>query len=275
MSSCPGIGASPTSETVRQLDGTRATLPRSSPDANPSNVGFTEVCVVARQPGALPKPVIDVWTGQIEEFDLCQLPDRLGRVVVWDDVRGDRALSLDIAGIVLAIEQYFGIKANLDTNATAHLGHFSGPLLSNDKLLHFPTPSDLEAIERRIAVIDLSSGGLARLRWLDVIPSLRRHYTHVIGVDKCVLDFRERDAAFKPPDGLSDLALQTLQACDYWLLARDASIFRRLEPSAEEKSFEFTKLIQDLCDCIALANDIETATGLIAKMQFATFGARA
>src|SRR5215475_4275547 len=76
---------------------------------DPTNDGLTEICVVARQPGALPKPVIDVWTGQIGELDLRQLPDRLGRVVVWDDVRGDRAHSREIAGIVLAIERYFGI----------------------------------------------------------------------------------------------------------------------------------------------------------------------
>jgi hypothetical protein len=243
---------------------------------DPSNDGLTEICVVARQPGALPKPVIDVWTGQIGELDLSQLPDHLGRVVVWDDVRGDRALSREIAGIVLAIEQYFGIKANLDSNATAHLGHFSGPFLSNDKFLHPFTPSDRDAIERRTAVIDLSSGGLTRLRWLDIIPSLRRYYTHVIGVDMSVPDLCELDAAFEPPHGLSDLALHTMQACDYWLLARDESIFRRVELSADERSFEFTKLIQDLSDCMASApNDIETAIGSIATRQFATFGARA
>jgi hypothetical protein len=240
-----------------------------------SNDGLTEICVVARQPGALPKPVIDVWTGQIGELDLCQLPDRLGRVVVWDDVRGDRALSREIAGIVLAIEQYFGIKANLDTNATAHLGQFSGPFLLNDKLLHISTLSDRDAIERRTAVIDLSSGGLTRLRWLDIIPSLRRHYTHVIGVDMSVPDLCELDAAFEPPHRLSDLALHTTRACDYWLLARAEPISRRVELSAEERSFDFTKLIQDLCDCIASApNDIETAMGSIATRQFATFGVR-
>lgn len=229
-----------------------------------SNDGLAEICVVARQPGALPKPVIDVWTGQIGELDLSQLPDHLGRVVVWDDVRGDRALSREIAGIVLAIEQYFGIKANLDSNATAHLGHFSGPFLSNDKFLHTFTPSDRDAIERRTAVIDLGSGGLTRLRWLDIIPSLRRYYAHVIGVDMSVPGLCEFDAAFEPPHRLSDLALRTMQACDYWLLARDKSISRRVELSAEGRSFELTKLIQDLCDCIASApNDIETAIGSI------------
>jgi hypothetical protein len=242
---------------------------------DPSNDGFTEICVVARQPGALPKPVIDVWTSQIGELDIRQLPDRLGRVVVWDDVRGERALSREIANIASAIDEYFGIKINLDTNATAHLGHFNGPFLSNDKLLHVSTPSDLAAIGRHTAVIDLSSGGLTRLRWLDIIPSLRRYYTHVIGVDMSVPGFCEFDGAFEPPHGLSDLSLHTMQACDYWLLARDASISRRVELSAEERSFEFTKLIQDLCDCIASApNDLETAIGSIATSQFAMFGTR-
>ena len=238
-----------------------------------SNEGLTEICVVARQPGALPKPLIDVWTGRMGELDIRQLPDRVGRVVVWDDIRGDRALSREIANTALAIEQYFGLKVNLDTNATAHLGHFSGPFLSNDKLLHISTPSDRDAIERRIAVIDLSSGGLTRLRWLDIISSLRRHYTHIIGVDISVPDFCELDAAYNPPHGLSDLALQTMRTCDCWLLAR-ASISHRLELSAEERSFEFTKLIRDLCDCIASA-PIETAIASIAKKQFAMFGARA
>jgi hypothetical protein len=241
-----------------------------------SNDGLSEICVIARQPGVLPRPVIDVWTGQIGRLDLRQLSDRLGKVVVWDDVRGDRSLSRGIADIVSAIELYFGIEANLDTNATAHLGHFKGPFLSNDGLFHISTPSDLEAIGRHTAVIDLSSGGLTRLRWLDIIPSLRRYYAHVVGVDMSVPDFCELDAAFEPPHGLSDLALQTMRACDYWLLARDASISGRLELSAEERSFEFTKLIQDLCDCIASAsNDIETAIGSIAARQFAMFGGRA
>lgn len=246
----------------------RATIDQSNDD-------LTEICVVARQPGASPKPVIDVWTGQIGELDLCQLPDRLGRVVVWDDIRGGRALSREIAGIVLAIERYFGIKANLDSNATTHISHFSGPLPSNDKLLHIFTQSDRDAIERRIAVIDLGSGGLTRLRWLDIIPTLRRYYTHVIGIDISVLGFREFDAAFEPRR-LPDLVLHTMRACDFWLLARDEPIFRRVELSAEERSFEFTKLIQDLCDCIASApNDIGTAIGSIATRRFATFGARA
>lgn len=240
---------------------------------DPSNDGLIEICVVARQPGALPKPVIDVWTGQIGALDVCQLPDRLGRVVVWDDVRSDRAPLREVADIISTIERCFGLQANLDANATAHLGRFKGPFLSNDRLLHISTSSDLVAIGRHIAVVDLSSGGLTRLHWLDIIPLLRRYYTHVIGVDMSVPDFCELDAEFKPPHGLSDLALQTMRACDFWLLAQGTSISGRSELSAEERSIQLTRLIQDLCNCIASApNDIATAIGSIATRQFAMFG---
>ncbi len=241
-----------------------------------SNDGLAELCVIARQPGTLPNAVIDVWTGQIGTLDLAQLPERFGRVVVWDDVRGDRALSREIADILLAIEEYFRIKPNLDSNASAHLGHSGGLLRSIDKLLHTFKPGYPGAIGRRIAVIDLSSSGLTRLRWQDSIPSLRGYYTWVIGVDFSHPDLCELDAAFGPPHGLSDLALDAMQACDYWLLASDESISGRVELSTEERSFEFTKSIRDLCDCLASAqNDIDTAIGSIAKRRFATFRARA
>ncbi len=241
-----------------------------------SNDGLAEVCVIARQPGTLPNAVIDVWTGQIGTLDLSQLPEHFGRVVVWDDVRGDRALSRDVAGILFAIEEYFGIKPNLGSNATAHVGHFSGLSLSIDKLLHTFKPRYPDAIGRRIAVIDLSSCGLTRLRWRDIMPALRRYYTHVIGVDFSLPGLCELDATCEPPHGLSGLALDKLQACDYWLLASDELISGRVELSTEERSFEFTKSIYDLCDCIAsVQNDIDTAIGSIAKRQFVTFRAHA
>ena len=230
----------------------------ASATVDQSNDGLAEVCVIARQPGTLSNAVIDVWTGQNGTLDLSQLPKHFGRVVVWDDVRGDRALSREISDILFAIEEYFGIKPNLGSNATAHLGHFGGLSLSIDKLLHTFKPSHPDAIGPRIAVIDLSSCGLTRLRWLDIMPSPRHYYTHVIGVDFSLSDLRELDATFEPPHGLSGLALDTLQACDHWFLASDESISGRIQLSAEERSFEFTNAI-----------------GSIAKRQFAKFGAHA
>src|SRR5712675_2261255 len=72
-----------------------------------SNDGLAELCVIARKPGTLPNAVVDVWTGQIGSFDFEQLPEQFGRVIVWDDIRGDRRLSRSIADILIAIEEYF------------------------------------------------------------------------------------------------------------------------------------------------------------------------
>jgi len=241
-----------------------------------SDDGLAELCVIARQPGTLPNTVIDVWTGQIGILDLCQLPEHLGRVVVWDDVRGDRELSRQIAGILFAIEEYFGIKPKLGFNASAHLEHSSGLSLSIDRLLHALKPGHPGAIGRRFAVIDLSSCGLTRMHWLDIIPPLRRYYTHVIGVDFSLPGLCELDTAFEPPHGLSSLARDTMQGCDYWLLASDEAISGRVELTPEERSSGFTRSIHDLCDCIASEqDDIDTAIGSIAKRQFVALGARA
>ena len=85
-----------------------------------SNDGLAEVCVVARQPGTLSNAVIDVWTGQIGTLDLSQLPEHLGRVVVWDDVRRDRALSQEVANILFAIEEYWDqAKPGFQCNSTS------------------------------------------------------------------------------------------------------------------------------------------------------------
>lgn len=246
----------------------------ASATIGPYDDGLTELCVIAREPGTLPNAVIDVWTGQIGTVDLAQLPDHLGRVVVWDDIRGDRCLSRDVADILVAIEEYFGIKPDLGVNAMAHAGHSGGLSRSLEMLLHTFQPNSPDAIERRIAVIDLSSCGLTRLRWLDVIPLLRRYYTHVVGVDCSCPDLCELDAEFEPPHGLTDVARETMGACDHWLLASEASSSDGVELSPEQRSLEFTRSICDLCEVLAFATrDIDAAVSSFAERRFAMYGA--
>jgi hypothetical protein len=238
------------------------------------NAGLAELCVITRQPGSLPNAIVDVWTGQIGNLDLVGLPEQLGRVVVWHDIRGTRELSRSIADILFATEEYFGIKPVLGSNAAAYVGHSSGLSSSIETPFKPLEPAFLGAIGCRIAVIDLSSCGLTRLHWLDIIPLLRRCYTHVVGVDHSFPDLCELDPEFEPPYGLSDLARRTLQACDYWLLGSDEFLSGGIELSIEERSIEFTKSIQNLCVSLAsAASDIGTAISL-AKRQFVMFGAR-
>src|SRR6266481_6325140 len=91
-----------------------------------SNDGLAELCVIARKPGTLPNAVVDVWTAQIGSLDFEQLPEQLGRVVVWSDIRGHRGFTRSIADIFFSVHEYFGIKPVLGSNAAAHVGHPSG-----------------------------------------------------------------------------------------------------------------------------------------------------
>ena len=126
--------------------------------------GLVELCVTTRASGILPNVLVDVWTGQIGSLDFRKLPEQLGRVVVWSDVRGHRSFARSIADILLAIEEYFGIKPLLGSKPTAHVGHSSGLSRSIEKPFNSFEPTSLGAIEHRMAVIDLSSCGLTRLR---------------------------------------------------------------------------------------------------------------
>jgi len=178
--------------------------------------------------------------------------------------------------ILVAIENYFGIKPKIGFNAAAHVGHFSGLPHSIEALFNTLQARGLDPVGRRIAVIDLSSCGLTRLHWLDIIPLLRRYYRHVVGIDYSFPDLCELDAEFEPPHGLSGLARDTMRACDYWLLASDESLSGRVELSVNERSNEFTGSIRDLCESFASAqNDIDSAITGFAERRFAMCGARA
>ena len=101
---------------------------------------------------------------------------------------------------------------------------------------------------QRIAVVDLGSCGTTGLRWLDLIPLLRRCYSHIVGIDFSAPEFcgslpppplspspppppspSPLDPEFKLPHGLTGPQQGTLYACDYWLLASDKSISRQVD----------------------------------------------
>lgn len=238
------------------------------------NFGLAELCVIAREPGSLRSAVIDVWTGQIGTLDLAQLPKELGRAVFWHDIRGAAGLSRSIADILSATEEYFGFKPVLGSNAAAHVGPASAPLPAIEIPFKPFEPTSINTIGRRIAVVDLSSCGLTHLHWLDIISLLRRHYTHIVGVDYSVPDLCELDPEFEPPHGLSNLARSALRACDYWLLASDESLSGRVELPPEERSLALVSSIRDLGLSLATPDrDIHTAISSVANRLFVAFGA--
>jgi hypothetical protein len=253
-----------------------AALGRAAALANDDfNDGLLELWVITREPGSFPNAIIDVWTDQIGTVDLVQLPEQLGRVVVWHDIRGATGLSRSIAENLSATEECFGIKPALGSNAAANIGRWGG-LFSSIEVLFKPfEPASLGAIGLRMAIFDLSSCGLTRLHWLDISPLLRRCYNQVVGVDYSFPDLSELDPSIEPSHGLSALARRTLRVCYYWLLASDESLSGRIAFSVEERSLAFARSIRDLGLSLASSDsDVQTAISSLAKRRFVTFGAR-
>ena len=95
------------------------------------NEGLVEVCVFARQRGGI-RSAVDIWTGRLGLLNLAQLSDQYGRVIVWDDIRGDKTIPQSIGEILRAIEMYYGFTPKIGTNATVHLGSIDGLARSTD-----------------------------------------------------------------------------------------------------------------------------------------------
>lgn len=222
------------------------------------NEGLVEVCVFARQRGKIHRPV-DIWTGRLGLLNVAQLSDQFGRVIVWDDIRGDTTIPRSIREIFRAIEMYYGFKPKIGTNATVHVGSIDGLTRSTDAFFNTLDFSFLKMAHQRIAVVDLGSCGTTGLRWLDLIPLLRRCYSHIVGIDFSAPEFCGLDPEFKLPHGLTGPQQETLYACDYWLLASDKSISRQVDLSCEARSDAFTAAIDELCGALASAECIKKA----------------
>lgn len=179
---------------------------------------------------------VDIWTGRLGLLNVAQLSDQFGRVIVWDDIRGDTTIPRSIGEIFRAIEMYYGFKPKIGTNATVHVGSIDGLARSTDAFFNTLDFSFLKMAHQRIAVVDLGSCGTTGLRWLDLIPLLRRCYSHIVGIDFSAPEFCGLDPEFKLPHGLTGPQQETLYACDYWLLASDKSISRQVDLSFEARS---------------------------------------
>jgi hypothetical protein len=153
---------------------------------------------------------------------------------------------------------YYGFKPEIGTNATVHVGRIDGLARSTD-VFNTLDSSFLKTAPQRIAVVDLGSCGTTGLRWLDLIPLLRRNYSHIVGIDVSAPEFCGLDLEFKLSHGLTGPQQEALYACDYWLLASDKSISRQVDLSFEARSAAFTTAIDELCGALASAESIKKA----------------
>jgi hypothetical protein len=234
------------------------------------NEGLVEVCVFARQQGK--GKAVDVWTGRVGLLDLEHLSDQFGRVIVWDDIRGDKTIERSVNEILLAIAKYYGFTPRVGTDASVHVGGIDALAGSLDILLSISDDRSLKTAHDQIAVVDLGSCGTTRLQWLDIIPLLRRYYSYVVGINFSTPELCGLDPEFKLPDGLTRDDQRVLLACDYWLLASDKSISGQVGLSVEARTNAFTKAVNELCGELASAEFVKDVFSGEAVRRFVKFG---
>jgi hypothetical protein len=156
-----------------------------------------------------------------------------------------------------------------------HIGGIDHLARSTDAFFNTLDFSFLKIAHQRIAVVDLGSCGTTRLGWLDLVQLLRRCYSHIVGIDFSAPGFCGLDPEFKLPHGLTGAELETLFACDYWLLASDKSISRQLDLSFEARSVAFTAAVDELCGALASAECIKKVFSNATVRSFITINAQA
>jgi hypothetical protein len=164
----------------------------STAKAGPNRRHFAESdfplgCIFARRAalppvccdGDLPSPLIDFWTARVSETEINDLPPKIGRVVVWDDVFSRRRLVQSAHEIFAALAQYYGFDlVSGSDNFAFHLDGFSEIGSTIARVL----PANGNARNSpRIALIDVESCGPTRLDWPDLLPHLRAHYDLILG----------------------------------------------------------------------------------------------
>jgi hypothetical protein len=248
-----------------------ATLPARAHECDDC---LAAVCVLAwtgRKPRAR---TVDLWMARCGSIDATRLSDVLRRFVVWDDITSERTTARSVEAIKTAITHYFDITIHEDgSNAIAHVGEIDAFPEALSRALALCTSQGTLPAER-IAIVDLSSCGVTRLQWRDIIPSLRRHYATVVGIDYTDPDLISLDAAvYSAPQGISHESWRTLAACDYWAVASPTVLAHEPDLCFDARAALFTDAINELARHIALAPDV--ATGFFRSRQhFVGYGSR-
>lgn len=108
-----------------------------------------------------------------------------------------------------------------------------------------------------------------------LIPSLKRAYGTVVGVDYTDLYFSDADRAYyDAPYCTSQESWRTLMACDFWAVASDASPSYEPNLCFEARATLFTEAVNQLAHHIAVAPEVEAGFLQGAQKRFLGYGSR-
>lgn len=242
--------------------------------ARNSDEGLTGVCVVAWNESKSPARTVDLWMARCGSIDVSQLTDVL-RTFVWDDITSNRSEERSIGAIKSAISRYFDMSIHSDgSNSVTHVGEIEGvPVAVSNAIARLRRRQTLPA--ECTAILDLSSCGVTRLQWRDLIPCLKQAYGKVVGVDYTASHLSEADPAYyDAPYSTSQESWRTLVACDFWAIASDASLSDQPSLCLEARATLFTGALNELAQQIALAPDVRDGFVQGAQKNFLGYGSR-
>ncbi|MCP3404062.1 twin-arginine translocation signal domain-containing protein [Bradyrhizobium sp. CCGB01] len=241
--------------------------------ARNSNDSLTEVCVVAWNESKSPARTVDLWMARCGSIDVARLSDVLGRFVVWDEVTSERTEGQSIDKIKSAISHYFDVRIGDDeSNLATLVGEFEDvPEALGSALARFRSRQPFSA--GSTAIIDLSSCGVTRLQWRDLMPCIKQAYGKVVGIDYTDAHLSDADPAYyDAPYSTSQESWRTLTACDFWAIASDSSLSHQPNLCFEARAALSTEALNELAQQIALSPDVEAGFLQATQKHFLGYG---
>ncbi|MDA9435237.1 hypothetical protein XH88_26220 [Bradyrhizobium sp. CCBAU 51627] len=117
---------------------------------------------------------VDLWSFRVSEIDSSSLPASVGRTVIWDDVFSLRSLTRSVGAALSAVTEWYEFDPCV--------GQFSFHLDGHGHIgLHVRAINSQREASASLALIDISSCGLSRIDWPDILPHARESYDGVVG----------------------------------------------------------------------------------------------
>lgn len=178
---------------------------------------------------------VDLWSFRVSEIDSSSLPASVGRTVIWDDVFSPRTLTRSVRATLGAVSEWYGFDPCV--------GHYSFHLDGLGEIgSHVQAINSQRETPASLALIDISSCGLSRIDWPDILPHLRSSYDALVGFahwSGCGSGLCETVAG-DPRVG------KALAYCDQFLWTDDKMLGLDDEACCNARSLPLNSLVQDL-----------------------------
>lgn len=178
---------------------------------------------------------VDVWTYRVSEIDCGSLPASARRIVLWDEVLSPRSLRRRVQAMTNGVADWYDLGTGT-TDWSLHV-HGLGEIGVHVKAAVSPEQADVH----RVALIDVTSCGLSRIDWPDILPCLRASYDVVVGFAH--VPGRRR---LRGEDSCGRRMANVLASCDMAFWTNDALLGFDHEVDCYTRAQPLSELVADL-----------------------------